>query len=62
MSDTVTNPMALRDFGARLHGELILPDDDGYDSARCVWNGWSLSRTHMIQPTSSRSTRTSGQR
>ncbi len=31
--------MALRDFRARLHGELILPDDDGYDSARRVWNG-----------------------
>ncbi len=32
MSDGATNPMALRDFRARLHGELILPDDDGYDS------------------------------
>jgi len=31
--------MALRDFRARLHGELILPDDDGYDSSRRVWNG-----------------------
>ncbi len=39
MYDTATNPMALRDFRARLHGELILPDDDGYDSARRVWNG-----------------------
>jgi hypothetical protein len=39
MYDTATNPMALRDFRTRLHGELILPDDDGYDSARRVWNG-----------------------
>ena len=39
MSDKPTNPMALRDFRARLHGELILSDDDGYDSARRVWNG-----------------------
>jgi FAD/FMN-containing dehydrogenase len=31
--------MALRDFRASLHGEVILPDDDGYDSARRVWNG-----------------------
>jgi FAD/FMN-containing dehydrogenase len=31
--------MALRDFRASLHGEVILPDDDGYDSARQVWNG-----------------------
>ena len=36
MSDRATNPMALRDFKARLHGELILPDEDGYDSARRV--------------------------
>jgi hypothetical protein len=39
MYDRATTPMALRDFKARLHGELILPDDDGYDSARRVWNG-----------------------
>ncbi len=39
MSERATNPMALRDFRARLHGELILPHDDGYDSARRVWNG-----------------------
>ena len=32
-------PTALRDFRASLHGELILPDDHGYDSARRVWNG-----------------------
>jgi FAD binding domain/Berberine and berberine like len=31
--------MALRDFRTSLHGEVILPDDDGYDSARRVWNG-----------------------
>jgi len=31
--------MALRDFRASLHGEVILPDDGGYDSARRVWNG-----------------------
>jgi FAD/FMN-containing dehydrogenase len=39
MSERVHNPKALRDFRARLHGELILPNDDGYDSARRVWNG-----------------------
>ena len=39
MSERATNPMALRDFRARLHGELILPNDGGYDSARRVWNG-----------------------
>lgn len=39
MYERATTPMALRDFRAHLHGELILPDDDGYDSARRVWNG-----------------------
>lgn len=39
MYDKPTNPMALRDFRANLYGELILSDDDGYDSARRVWNG-----------------------
>jgi FAD/FMN-containing dehydrogenase len=39
MSNRATNPMTLRDFRASLHGEVILPDDDGYDSARRVWNG-----------------------
>ena len=39
MSNRATNPMALRDFRASLRGELILPNDDGYDSVRRVWNG-----------------------
>src|SRR5260370_13906151 len=39
MSNRATNPMALRAFRASLHGELILPDDDGYDSSLRVWNG-----------------------
>jgi FAD/FMN-containing dehydrogenase len=39
MSNRVTNPMALGDFRASLHGALILPEDDGYHSARRVWNG-----------------------
>lgn len=39
MSERTFNPMALRDFRVRLRGELILPHDDGYDSALRVWNG-----------------------
>jgi len=39
MRNRATTPMALRDFRASLRGELILPDDNGYDSARQVWNG-----------------------
>src|SRR6266516_2811184 len=29
----------LQDFKANLHGELTGPNDEGYDSARRVWNG-----------------------
>jgi FAD/FMN-containing dehydrogenase len=39
MSNRAINSMALGDLRASLRGELILPDDDGYDSARRVWNG-----------------------
>ncbi|HEX6557195.1 MAG TPA: FAD-binding oxidoreductase, partial [Ktedonobacteraceae bacterium] len=39
MFHRATNPMALRNFRASLRGEVILPDDGGYDSARRVWNG-----------------------
>jgi len=39
MYTRVINPMVLRDFRTSLHGEVILPDDDGYHSARRVWNG-----------------------
>jgi len=39
MKKRATNPTALRDFKASLHGEVILPDDDGYHSARREWNG-----------------------
>src|SRR5215469_494556 len=39
MFDKAINPMSLQDFKAHLHGELIVPGDDTYDSARRVWNG-----------------------
>ena len=29
----------LREFSAGFHGDLLRPDDDGYESARKVWNG-----------------------
>jgi hypothetical protein len=48
MSNRATNPMALRDFRASLHGEVILPDDDGYHSARRVWNGMIDNYPAMI--------------
>ena len=30
---------ALRAFGERFHGRLILPTDQEYDEARSIWNG-----------------------
>src|SRR5215467_2819615 len=39
MFDRATKVEPLQDFKAHLHGELIGPGDDGYESARRVWNG-----------------------
>jgi hypothetical protein len=36
---TSINPRALQDFKASLHGGVIDPNDEGYESARRVWNG-----------------------
>ena len=39
MDDITINPKFLQDFKADLHGELISPSDESYNSARSVWNG-----------------------
>jgi len=39
MDDTTINPKFLQAFKADLHGELISPSDESYNSARRVWNG-----------------------
>jgi hypothetical protein len=39
MDDITITPESLQDFKAGLHGQLISPSDEGYDSARRVWNG-----------------------
>ena len=39
MFDKAINSGAIQDLKAHLHGELILPGDDGYEGARRVWNG-----------------------
>ncbi len=48
MHKSATNPMAIRDLRACLHGEVILTNDDGYDSARRVWNGMIDTYPAMI--------------
>ncbi len=40
--------MEVRDFRASLHGESLLPGDDGYDSVRRVWNAMVDKRPTLI--------------
>lgn len=39
MIEQLLHPATLQDFKAHLHGELIRPNDSGYDASRKVWNG-----------------------
>ena len=39
---------AVQEFGGALQGNLYLPDDSGYDSARMVWNGMIDKRPALI--------------
>ena len=39
---------AVKDFRASLHGESLLPGDDGYDSVRMVWNAMVDKRPALI--------------
>ena len=39
MLDRSTNLTTLRQFKSGLRGEVVDPGNDGYTSARCVWNG-----------------------
>jgi hypothetical protein len=43
MSHTPIHPKALQDFKASLHGEVIGPNDEGYESARRVWKSMLLT-------------------
>ena len=35
-------------FRERFGGEIVLPDDPGYDSARAVWNGMADRRPALV--------------
>src|SRR5215211_5199616 len=39
---------AVREFGAGLRGELLRPEEDGYDAARRVFNGMIDKRPALI--------------
>ena len=45
--DTISEA-AVKDFRASLHGESLLPGDDGYDSVRRVWNAMVDKRPALI--------------
>ena len=45
---TVIREAELKDFRNSLHGESLLPEDDGYDGARRLWNGMVDKRPAMI--------------
>src|SRR5579864_9719364 len=38
-TDTVIDEAAIQEFRTGLRGNLLGPDDEGYDAARRVWNG-----------------------
>src|SRR6266699_1339221 len=38
----------LTSFRDRFAGEIVLPDDDGYDAARAVWNGMIDRRPALV--------------
>ena len=44
----VIRESAVEDFRGSLHGESLLPGDDGYDGARRIWNGMIDKRPAMI--------------
>ena len=45
---TVISEAAVEDFRGSLHGESLLPDDAGYDSARRIWNAMIDKRPALI--------------
>ena len=42
------NPAAVDDLRAALSGAVILPDDEGFEDARAVWNGMIDIRPALI--------------
>jgi len=46
--DTVIEESKVEEFGSSLRGELLLPEDDGYDDARTIWNGMIDKRPALI--------------
>ena len=38
----------VKEFGASLYGQLLMPGNDGYDQARVIWNGMFDQRPGLI--------------
>ncbi len=47
-AEAVLEDAAIKAFKASLRGELLCPDDDGYDRARRIWNGMVDRHPAMI--------------
>jgi FAD/FMN-containing dehydrogenase len=48
MIEHALNPAPLREFKAHLRGDVISPDDCGYDASRKVWNGMITTYPALI--------------
>jgi FAD/FMN-containing dehydrogenase len=46
--EVVLTEAAVKEFESGLRGELLRPSDDGYDSARAIWNGMIDKRPALI--------------
>ena len=47
-TDTVLEEAAVEEFKAGLRGELLRPDDEGYEEARTVWNAMIDKRPALV--------------
>jgi FAD/FMN-containing dehydrogenase len=47
-SPTPLTPYDVETLRTRLHGELLLPEDEGYEAARVIWNGSVQQRPALI--------------
>jgi len=51
-TQTTLDAEAIQGFAAAVRGPVLVPDDDGYDAARAIWNGLIDRRPALIvQPT-----------
>jgi FAD/FMN-containing dehydrogenase len=47
-TEVVLDPEAVQAFAATVRGRVLVPDDEGYDEARAIWNGLIDRRPALI--------------